>query len=80
MKSKDKKILKEILNFRFEYFITPLFITLFILSVKYIGFNSVLSIGFNICLFIEIPLAFIGIRIARLMLYKVLIGKVKYED
>lgn len=84
MKKKSKKlikeILKEVLKFRFEYFITPLFITLFILSLIYIGFNNIWNIGFNICLMIQIPLVFIGLRIARKMLYLVLIGKVNYEN
>ena len=75
-----KNFLKEVLKFRFEYFITVLVIVLFILSVIYVGFDEVCNIGFNICLFIMIPLTFYSIRLSRHMLYTVFIGKVKEHE
>ena len=75
-----KKILKEVLRFKSEYFITVLVIVLFILSIIYVGFDDVCNIGFNICLLIMIPLTFFSIRISRQMLYTVFIGKVKDNE
>lgn len=77
MKKIGKKILKEVLDFRSEYFITVITITLFILSLIYVGFNNIWNIGFNICLLLMIPCTFFGIRISRNILYEVWIGKRK---
>lgn len=74
-KDKRKNLLKDIFNFRIEYFVTPLFILLLILSIKYVGFDEGLNIIFNILLLIQIPLCFIGLRICRKMLYRLYIGK-----
>ena len=80
-KQTKKKIIGSILRFRFELFITPLFIVMLILSFIYIGFTDFRNIIFNVMLIIEVPLAFYGIKFARQMLYKVYIGKaIDYED
>lgn len=75
-----KEILKEILDFKSEFFLTALMLTLFILSFIYVGFDNIWNIGFNICLFICIPATFIGIKTCREMLYEVWIGKRKDEN
>lgn len=81
MKRLKHTILSDILRFRYEYFITPLFLVLLIFSFKYIGFTDFRNITFNICLLIEIPSCFYGLRIARKVLYKVYIGKeIEHED
>lgn len=77
-----KRILKNVLLFKIEYFVTPLFITLFVLSLKYVGFYCVRDTIFNIMMFFTIPACFISLRLTRKMLYKVWFGgkKRKYED
>lgn len=76
-----KKIIKGILSFRIEYFITPYFVVMLILSLKYVGFTNFRNIIFNILLIIEIPVCFFGLMFARRMLYKAYIGKeIEYED
>lgn len=75
-----KKILREILLFRIEYFITPLFVELLVLSIKYAGFYDIRAILLDLVLFIQIPMCFLGFRTGRRMLYKVLIGKVSVND
>lgn len=80
LKKKLKNLLREILLFRIEYFVTPLFVVLFILSVKYVGFFCTRDIIFNIFVFFTIPACFIALRLTRKMLYIVYFGKVKYEN
>lgn len=72
---KLKSIAKSILMFRMEYIITPLYITLFILSIIYVGFTCTRDTLFNIFVFMSIPACFIAIRLTRRMLYKVYFGK-----
>ena len=72
--------MKEFLNFRYEYFTTPLFITLVYLSITMIGFNDLKSWIFNIVAILEVPLCFIGTRYTRRLLYNVFYGDVEYED
>ena len=77
-----ERILKNVLLFKIEYFVTPLFIVLFILSLKYVGFYCVRDTIFNIMLFFTIPACFISFRLGRKMLYKVWFGGKRryYED
>jgi hypothetical protein len=75
-----KKIMKEVLSFRSEYFITAFVLTLCIVSLIYIGFDNIWNTGFNICLIISVPLSFFSIRIARRMLLKAYVGKVKENE
>ena len=75
-----KKIIKEVLNFRSEYFITTLFITLFICSLKYVGLSDFRNIIFDVVLFITIPASFIAIRYTRRLLFEVWKEELKDED
>lgn len=75
-----KKIIKEILNFRSEYFITVLFITLFILSLKVVGLSELKNVIFNFVLLLTIPFSFIGIRFSRRLIYEVWKEELKDED
>lgn len=68
------KLLKNILLFKIEYFVTVLMVTLFILSLIYVGFNCTRDTIFNIMVFLAIPLVFFGLRIGRRMLYKIYFG------
>ena len=68
------KMLKDILLFKIEYFVSVLMITLFILSLIYVGFNCTRDTIFNIMVFLAIPLVFFGLRTGRRMLYKVYFG------
>lgn len=68
------KMLKDILLFKVEYFVSVLMIALFILSLIYVGFNCTRDTIFNIMVFLAIPLVFFGLRIGRRMLYKVYFG------
>ena len=80
MKKKLKNLVKEILLFRSELFITPLFIVVFILSIKYVGFFCIRDIIFNIMLFFTIPASYFGIKLSRRMIYEVNFGKVKKNE
>lgn len=63
--------MKDLLRIKFELLTTPLFITLFIISVINIGFLRVSDILFNIVLFLSIPACYFGFRISRKLLYEV---------
>ena len=59
---------------KIELLITPLFIILAILSIKYIGFWDIESTIFTIICIIEIPLVYLGLRTGRKLFYKVIRG------
>lgn len=67
--------MKTILRVRFEFFITALFITLFVMSVIHVGFFRVSDIIFNIVVFISIPLSYLGIKTCRRLMYYVWFGE-----
>lgn len=67
--------MKDILRIKFELLTTPLFITLFILSVINIGFLRVSDIIFNIMLFLSIPACYYGFKLSRKLLYEVWYGE-----
>ena len=67
--------MKDILRVKFELLVPVLFITLFVMSVKYIGFFKLSDIIFNIIVFISIPLSYIAIRISRKSLLYVWYGE-----
>lgn len=75
-----KKIIREILNFRSEYFITVLFITLFICSLNVVGLSDLKCILFNFMLLLTIPSSFIGVRYSRRLIYEVWKEELKDED
>ncbi|MBQ1551527.1 MAG: hypothetical protein IIZ67_05425 [Bacilli bacterium] len=72
-----KRFLK---SFRIEILTTILFIELFILSVYYVGVDSVLGVLFNLVVLLEIPVCYFGTRKVRKLLYDVFYGEVEYED
>lgn len=67
--------MKDLLRVKFELLTTPLFITLFIISVINIGFLRVSDIIFNIMLFFSIPACYYGFRISRKLMYEVWYGE-----
>ena len=67
-------------EFRFELFITVLFITASILSIIYVGFTGIKEIIFTTITIINIPLSYLGGRVARKLLYSVIRGYGEYED
>ena len=71
--------MKDILRIKFELLVTPLFITLLVMSIKYVGFLTIRDIIFNVVLIISIPLVYIGIRKSRKLIYYVWYGE-EYEN
>ena len=67
--------MKDILRIKFELLTTPLFITLFIVSVINIGFLRISDILFNIVLFLSIPACYFGIKMSRKLMYEVWYGE-----
>ena len=67
--------MRDLLRVKFELLVPVLFITLFVMSVKYIGFFKLSDIIFNIIVFISIPLSYIAIRISRKSLLYVWYGE-----
>lgn len=67
--------MKDLLKIKFEILITPLFITLLIMSIKYVGFFTIRDIAFNTVVLISIPLVYIGIRKTRRLIYIVWYGE-----
>lgn len=71
--------MKELIN-KLEYFIIPLFITVGVLAIKYVGFYSFTSTVFTLLAIIQIPLSFIAVRYCRKMIYTIIRGYSEYED
>lgn len=67
--------MKDLLRIKFELLVTPLFITLLVMSIKYVGFMTVRDIIFNVILIISIPLVYISIRKSRKLIYYVWYGE-----
>ena len=67
-------------EFRIELFVTALFVTLAILSIKEIGFTGLKETIFNIIIILEIPVAYLGSKWCRKFFYSLLRGKAEYED
>ena len=67
-------------EFRIELLVTPLYILLAILSIKYVGFFDIYGALFCIMTIIFIPIAYFGFRFARKFLYQILRGEYKYEN
>ena len=63
--------MKDLLRIKFELLVTPLFITLLVMSIKYVGFMTIRDIIFNVMLIISIPLVYISIRKSRKLIYYV---------
>lgn len=67
--------MKDLLRIKFELLVTPLFITLLVMSIKYVGFMTIRDIIFNVMLIISIPLVYISIRKSRKLIYYVWYGE-----
>lgn len=67
-------------EFRIELFVTALFVTLAILSIKEIGFTGVKETIFNIIIILEIPVAYLGSKWVRKFFYSLLRGRAEYEN
>lgn len=67
--------MKDLLRIKFELLVTPLFVTLLVMSIKYVGFMTVRDIIFNVVLIISIPLVYISIRKSRKLIYYVWYGE-----
>lgn len=67
-------------QFRIEYFVTVLFITLGILAIMYVGFGGVKEAIFTSVVLLEIPASYIGSKICRKFFYSLLRGRAEYED
>lgn len=67
-------------EFRIEIFVTVLFLTLAILTIKEIGFTGVKESIFTIIVILEVPAAYYGSKTARKLFYSVLRGYGEYED
>lgn len=67
--------MKEVLKFRFEYFTTPLFITLVYLSIKMVGFYDIWGYLFNLVAILEVPVCYFGTKYSRRLLYNVWYGE-----
>lgn len=63
--------MKDLLKVRFELFVAPLFITLFIISITKIGFFTLSDIIFNIFVLLSIPASYFGIKLSRKLIYEV---------
>lgn len=71
--------MKDLLRIKFELLVTPLFITLLVMSIKYVGFMTIRDIIFNVMLIISIPLVYISIRKSRKLIYYVWYGERIWE-
>jgi len=71
--------MKDLLRIKFELLVTPLFITLLVMSIKYVGFITLRDIIFNVMLIISIPLVYISIRKSRKLIYYVWYGERIWE-
>lgn len=67
--------MKDLLRIKFELLVTPLFITLLVMSIKYVGFMTLRDIIFNVMLIISIPLVYISIKKSRKLIYYVWYGE-----
>lgn len=67
-------------QFRIELLITPLFITLGYLAIKYIGFSGIKESIFTLIVLLEIPCAYIGFKWVRKLFYSLISGYGDYED
>lgn len=67
-------------QFRIELFITALFITLGILTIKYIGFGGLKETIFTLVVLLEIPVSYLGSKWCRKLFYDLLRGRAEYED
>ena len=63
--------MKTLLNIKFELLVTPLFIVVAILSIKYIGFFGVKDTIFTILTILEVPVCYYGVKLARKLLKEV---------
>ena len=63
-----------------EYFVLPLFITLGVLAIIYVGFSGIKESIFTLLAIIQIPLSFIDSRYCRKMIYSIVRGYCEYED
>lgn len=73
-------MIKDLLKIKWELLTTPLFITLFILDLVFVGTGGIKECIFATLIFLEIPLCYVGTKIVRSMIYKVWIGSNKYEN
>lgn len=67
-------------EFKVEYFLIPLFLTLAILTIKYVGFTGVKETIFTLLAIIQVPLSFIAARYCRKTIYTIIRGYGEYED
>lgn len=65
---------------RFELILSPLYLTLAILSIKYIGFFDIQSTIFTLITIIFVPISYYGFKFARKFLYQILKGTFEYEN
>ena len=65
---------------KIELLVTPLYVLLSILAIRYVGFFDIQSIIFTSMTIIFIPVAYFGFRFARKFLYKALRGELEYEN
>ena len=71
--------MKELFD-KIEYFVTPLFITLGVFAIRYVGFYSITSSVFTFLAIIQVPLSFIAVRYCRKIIYSIIRGYIDYED
>ena len=67
-------------QFRIELFITALFITVAILSIKEVGFTGVKESIFTTVAILEVPIAYFGSKQLRKFFYDLKRGYADYED
>lgn len=67
-------------QFRIELFITVLFITVAVLTIKEVGFTGIKESIFTIVAILEVPVAYFGSRECRKIFYSLIRGYGEYED
>lgn len=67
-------------QFKAEYIVTLLFIGLGIIAIKFIGFKGLYESIFTSVILLEIPVAYIGSKIARTTIYDLIRGRYDYEN
>lgn len=65
---------------KFELIVLPLFILLAIMSIVYVGFVDFYSSLFTIVTILFLPVYYIGLKIARRLMYALIRGEIEYED
>ena len=72
--------MKDLLKIKWELLVTPLYITLFILALIYVGVTNLKETIFTGVMLLMVPMAYVGTKLVRTLIYEVWIGSNINED